>query len=456
MLFLFFLRGHQNQTMRVLLIFFFCAICCCAPLHTTGAADYFPMYPIIEKNVLFWEAIYSRYTTRQGVLHDANDLGKIYSVIQLVDWDYPGAARVNGALINRKKEWVKNLLEDLEAGKPPRTAEARRIAALFPHKRQTAFHQARDNIRLQLGQKDRFLEGIIRSGRYIIPFKKIFKAHGLPQELAYLPHVESSYNPKAHSKAGAAGLWQFTRSTGSDYLVINSLVDERFDPFLATEAAARLLQKNYQSLGTWPLAITAYNYGRAGMLRAACDKGSYEKIFESYDQGYFKFASRNFYSEFLAALRVAKRLEGNPTLRSEPPEKITSFRLQRATDLNRLCTLTGISKEHFLRLNPALQKPVIRGEKAVPPGYLVRKPAPKKMQKVLLAQKPLPKNPIIRYQQHASNSLSSHKIPYVVKKGDTISSIARKLRVPPKTILAANNHRSTVQIGVKLLIPQKK
>ena len=106
------------------------------------------------------------------------------------------------------------------------------------------------------------------SGQYMIFLKKIFKKYDLPEELIVLPHVESSFNYKAYSSAGAAGIWQFTRGTGKQYLKISYEVDERLDPILSTEAAAKLLKRNYEVLGSWPLAITAYNHGAYGMKRA--------------------------------------------------------------------------------------------------------------------------------------------------------------------------------------------
>ena len=149
---------------------------------------------------------------------------------------------------------------------------------------------------------DRFREGLIRSGAYVDQIKEIFRSYGLPSDLAYLPHVESSFNPKAYSKFGAAGLWQFMRSTGKRFLEIDYTLDERRDPIRASHAAARLLKENYKALGTWPMAITAYNHGLAGMMRATRSKGNYEAIFKQYRSRLFKFASRNFYSEFLAAV----------------------------------------------------------------------------------------------------------------------------------------------------------
>ena len=160
-------------------------------------------------------------------------------------------------------------------------------------------------MRCQVGQQDRFQAGLIRSGAYMDRMRAIFSAHGLPADLAFLPHVESSFNTNAYSKFGAAGMWQFTRSTGKRFMTVDYVLDERRDPIAAAHAAARLLKENHERLGSWPLAITAYNHGAAGMQRAKAAHGDYPGIFTSYKGRTFKFASRNFYSEFLAARRVA-------------------------------------------------------------------------------------------------------------------------------------------------------
>ena len=339
------------------------------------AADTFPLYPCLKANVKFWEDVYSRYSTRQGVVHDMEDLRRVYAVIDLVDWEAPDAAKINSERIKAAKDRIDGILASLGSGTPPRTAEERRIGGLFPSQRQASYQEARDNIRLQIGQSDRFYEGLIRSGKYLPQFRQIFLSQGLPAELAYLPHVESSFNPKAYSKAGAAGLWQFTRSTGKEYLTINQQVDERYDPYIATQAAAQLLKGNYEQLQSWPLALTAYNHGRAGMMRAAREMGNYENIFKFYNKGSFKFASRNFYSEFLAAMRVAMRMGSNPKIPFERPEATVTVQLKEDMPISRLRSSFRISSDHFARLNPALLPSVLEGEKAVPQGYLVRLPS---------------------------------------------------------------------------------
>jgi len=105
---------------------------------------------------------------------------------------------------------------------------------------------------------------------------------------------------------GAAGLWQFMRSTGRRYMRIDAAIDDRLDPFRSTEAAAQLLAYNYRLLGTWPLALTAYNHGAAGMRRAKDSMGTddIERIVRNYKSPSFGFASRNFYVSFLAALEI--------------------------------------------------------------------------------------------------------------------------------------------------------
>jgi len=409
-----------------------------------SAEELFPAYPEIKTNVQFWEDIYSRYTTRQGVLHDQDNLTMVYDVVELVDWNTPGSAHINKKLIKLARQHYKSILTDLAAGKKPGTDDEKRVAALFPRKNEHAFKTARDNIRLQIGQKDRFMEGIVRSGAYMPAIKKIFSSFGLPAELAYLPHVESSFNPKAYSKAGAAGLWQFTRSTGQQYMMIDSVVDARYDPFLATEAAARFLKENYEALGAWPLAITAYNYGRAGMVRAVREKGSYQNIFNSHRTRIFKFASRNFYPEFLAAVNVARRIENNPGIILDRPEALLSMRMPGFIHAADIMTHFQVAEEDFRRLNPALLEPVLTGKKFIPKDFLVRLPATGTTRE-LAATIP----------QHLFQPHQVRDREHIVCRGDTAGSIARKYGISVRELVQANNldKRATIRIGQKLKLP---
>jgi membrane-bound lytic murein transglycosylase D len=105
----------------------------------------------------------------------------------------------------------------------------------------------RKRLRFQLGQKDRFLDGLYQSGRFLSFMEDIFKKEGMPLELTRLPFVESSFNIRARSKVGASGIWQFMRSTARLFIKLSPAIDERNDPLRATEAAARLLRYNFES-----------------------------------------------------------------------------------------------------------------------------------------------------------------------------------------------------------------
>ena len=419
----------------------------CISASPVVAKNKFPVYKVIQPNVAFWENIYGTYSSQKGILHDRDDLHIIYKVIDLVSWDAPGSRQINQKLIKLARQHVKKVLSELGHGKKPTTAEEKRIAALFPKQRHTRYLKARENIRLQIGQKDRFKQGFIRSGKYIHRIKTIFHHYGLPSELAYLPHVESSFNPHAKSKAGAAGLWQFTRATGKDYMSINQLIDERLDPFLATHAAAQLLKENYSQLKTWPLALTAYNYGRSGMLRAVKEQKNYPAIFSNYQKGHFKFASRNFYSEFLAAAKVAQKLGSDPKIITDRQEATKTLRLQGYASSQKLQSFFRVSKQDFARLNPALKEPLLNGTKLIPKGYLLRLPATKQVR--------------LKISQWKKSMYGASQLPdtlYTVQKGDTLSTIAKRYRTTTNQLKLLNNlnRNAIIKIGQKLALPSSK
>jgi membrane-bound lytic murein transglycosylase D len=342
-----------------------------------AASDPFPTYPCLEPNVSFWIDTYTKYPTTSGIIHDAMDLSIVYGVIDLLPPDTAGAPKTNQNRIRVAKEKYRKILQDLVESVEPVDAETTRIADFFgPNASPQAFREAANNIRCQVGQRDRFEKGLIRSGAYLQRIKAIFRSHGLPEDLCFLPHVESSFDYTACSKAGAAGMWQFTRATGKKFLTVNRFLDERRDPLRATEAAAKLLMSNYELLRDWPMAITAYNHGVAGMLRAKKEMGTYEAVFENFEGRRFGFASRNFYSEFLAARHVAENYEdyfNDVRLREslEAREVLTKGQ----SSVAELSRHYEVDLETLRALNPALGKPVLKGQRHVPKGYRLRLPA---------------------------------------------------------------------------------
>ncbi len=404
----------------------------------------FPLYPKIRTNVQFWQNIYEHYSLNEAVIHDSEDLSKVYEVIPLLESTLPGGKRINTKTRKRAKKKYAALLKKLSVSSPVNREEIR-IASLFSGKnRKKRMARAAANVRSQKGQKERFRTGVLQSRTYINEMKKIFRRYQMPEDLAYLPHVESSFNTRAYSKFGAAGIWQFTRTTGKQYLTITYSIDERLDPILATHAAAKYLQNSYRTLGNWPLALTSYNYGTSGMLRALNEQGSYEKIFTHYNKGHFKFASRNFYPEFLAALNVAKKLE--KTFRSRPGKSrpYQYFTLPGYLHIKKLANHLSISIKSIKKNNPALRPPTLRGEKLIPRGYVLRLPAGKTIQRKITS---IP-----------SSSYNKKQLPspfHRVQKGETAGAIARQHTISLKKLMQANNldKYATIYIKQKLRIP---
>jgi len=408
----------------------------------TGSG-HFPLYPVIQDNVAFWQDVYTKYSKHQAVIHDKNDLSIIYEVVTTLDKNLPGADKTNKLLLDRKKQHYRNMLTRL-CRSAPVSREEQRIAGMFAGRDSARrMAAAAESIRIQTGMKERFREGVVRSGAYISSIKEIFRSHGLPEDLAYLPHVESSFDTSAFSKVGASGIWQFTKSTGKNYLRIDKAVDERSDPLTAAHAAARYLKNSHEQLGTWPLALTSYNYGTAGMKRALNEKGSYERIFSEYDKGHFKFASRNFYSEFLAALASAKKMEGDPSIRLDRPEPTRSVTLKKSAGIGDIRKHFGVSGSTIERLNPALRPAVFSGARSIPKGYVLRLPAAHQAEQ-----------PAIAAREGKTPPQSTSGAVHLVRPGENLSVIAGRYGVSPQSLARANGiNGSVVRIGQKLSIP---
>jgi membrane-bound lytic murein transglycosylase D len=414
---------------------------------SVAAAEPFPRFDAIAPNVAFWTNVYSRYPTTQVIIHDSIDLSIVYDVITVKPYDMPGARKINRSRTKRAIATYQDILKRLAANPHIEDSDCRRVAKLFgPNTDAKTFRRASQQVRGQLGQKDRFRAGLIRSGAYLDEIRTILTSYGVPEDLAYLPHVESSFNPSAYSKFGAAGIWQFTRSTGKRFMQVGYVLDERRDPIRATHAAAQLLRENYEKLGSWPLAITAYNHGAAGMARARQKHGDYPAIFNSYRSRTFKFASRNFYSEFLAARQVASDHTAYfGTLDLAAPAASHTVRLDGYIRFEDLCAHYKVAPDIMKQMNPALRSPVFNDQKYVPKGYDLRLPLDAAPSGATLAA-----IPSALYQSAQKPSRF-----YTVQRGDTAGRIARVHGVRLSDLILANNlsARATIYPKQTLRIP---
>lgn len=273
----------------------------------------------LEKNVAFWTDIYTKYTTDQGVIHDAEYIDLVYEVLDFTpimmrtDINIFKKERMKVLAVKDAKARVVKLLKKLNdnTDRELLDEEEKKVWDFFANiDSKKKFHEAqdKDRIRFQLGQRDRVIQGIFFSGRYLEDFENIFREAGLPIELTRLPFVESSFNVMARSKVGASGLWQIMPYTARGFMMMNKAIDKRNHPNEGAKMAAKLFRDNFRMLSVWPLAVTGYNHGPTGVLRLTKLHKSKE-IGELFPRGAKKrlgFASRNFYSSFLAILEVEK------------------------------------------------------------------------------------------------------------------------------------------------------
>ncbi len=409
----------------------------------------------LEVEIEFWKDIFTKYSEKQVLVHDAYNLGIIYEVVtpQIPLFDLLPPKTQDKYLENIKikyKNILLNINKKQKTGEPLDSEEERVYLLVKNNKSSYSFVKAAENVRLKTGASEKFKEGLIRSGRYISKFREIFLKHGLPEELAYLPHIESSFKQSVVSHAGAVGMWQIMKSTGASFLKINDIQDERLDPYFACEGAAKILKRNYNYLKSWPLAITAYNHGLSSMIKAKQTYGNdIVKIIHNYKHPSFRFAGRNFYPEFLAAYELASEYWLYfPYLKLDEPEDFDEFTLTDYLPLSTILEYFNITIEEFRRLNPSYLEPVLKGKKYIPAGSKIRFPAGHVFN-FYEVYNSIPKGEIFS-QQRGENV-------YYVQKGDSLSKIANKLGVSLKQLMEENDIKSPNYIypGQKLKIPEK-
>lgn len=351
---------------------------------------HFPYPTALRPQVEFWKKIFATYSKFQSVIHDAESM-KVYKVLDfrpLLDEEGLDEATVFQIKQDQTKietERIRSLLLSLHRCNPnceDLDADQQKIWNLYRNvKDPDKFLQAAgdDRIRSQTGIKERFADAIRVSRRYLKAMEVIFRQEGVPIKLTRLPFIESSFNVQAYSKVGAAGIWQFMPTTGRLFnLRINHLVDERRDPLIATQAAARLLKSNYERLGSWPLAITAYNHGPGGLAAAVDAVGTDDiaTIIKNYKGERFGFASRNFYPEFLAAILVEKNFQDHfGPLLTESPLVHDEVMIDCPIPLRIAARFAKTDEEEMLLLNPALGEAVRNGRAPVPHNYELRIPS---------------------------------------------------------------------------------
>jgi len=288
-------------------------------------------------------------------------------------------------------------------------------------------------MRVRRGGFDRWLH---RAGYYLPPMKQMFADSGLPTDLAYLPIIESSFNPQAYSRARAAGIWQFIPSTGKSYgMRQNYWLDERRDPLKSTEGAINYLRKLYGDFGNWHIALASYNCGENGMARAIRKGGGV------YDYWSLKLPKEtmNYIPLYLAALIIAK----NPDVFDFAIQDSVVFNpdtvsVSDCIEMSTIADGIGVPLDTLKWMNP----------------HILHWCTPPDMENVRLY---LPKGYADTFKVFYSELPDEKKTKfyrYKVRSGDNLLQIARNFRVPVEALREMNKMRNNyISAGKFLIIP---
>lgn len=436
----------QAKPLFVLILFFLLSLTpsllAGTPFSLDEVSELFPSEDFVHE-IAFWKMVFTEYDTRSVLFHDVDDLRLIYH-IETFQKDIEGntrEAKRQREYLKRKSKDLKKLFDEIArlgvSSSRLGAGHRRIIDALRENGYEitpTELRKRQENFRYQRGVSNKFRKSLIRSGLYVTEIEEAFREKGLPTELAMLPHVESSFDYNAYSKAGAAGIWQFTRGTGKSYLRINRFIDERLDPIRASEAAANLFKDNYEALASWPITITSYNHGRYGMIRAKKQFGTdLRKIVDNYRSKYFGFASKNFYAEFLAALDVARNHKIHfGELAIESPLEYATIRLQNSYDTSILRSVPELDVETLSHYNPHLARLIQSSRRhVIPAGTQVRIPPEFEISltTVLASAQPAQGEVMVA---------SDGSVRYRVQYGDALSQIASQFGTSNRTIQQLN------------------
>lgn len=341
----------------------------------------------LEKRVGFWFDIYTKYPSYTRVLHHSRYPWIKYKVFDLTDFlAEPRILWMNMEsaenFVRREKRELVGRLERLGAKRDfsalsPDERYLFELLAEIPGPRKKVLREAARSVRVQIGQMDYFVEALVRKHEYLDMMEKTFRDYGLPTELTRLPLVESSFNPYATSKVGAAGIWQFMPTTARSIMKVSTDVDERRSPFKATLGAARYLASTFRMLyRSWPLTIVAYNHGPGGVRKAVRTVNSHEigELIDNYDSRSFSFATKNYYPEFLAALHAEKyqqEIFGNLSMR--PKIRYETTKIMNPIRPSLIAHRTGLPINVILGFNLDIES-VIQNNKALPKGHVLYLP----------------------------------------------------------------------------------
>lgn len=282
---------------------------------------------------------------------------------------------------------------------------------------------------------------LIRSGRYVREFRKIFADEGLPQDLVYMAHVESLFKTTAYSRARARGIWQFMSGTARLYgLKVGWWVDERLDVEKSTRTAARYLKDLHDEFGDWYLVLAAYNVGK-GRVSRVLKRHSDMDYWQMVKRRLLPRETRNFVPSIMAAMIIYRNPEryGFNVEQREAPLDYETVPIGFQADLRVVAEALGVDADRLRELNPELLRGITPGGGV---DYQLRVPAGLGQ---LAAERiaSLPPEKRLRWTHHQ------------VRSGETLSQIAGHYGVSIRAIAEINHIRNInrLSLGQNLVIP---
>lgn len=292
-------------------------------------------------------------------------------------------------------------------------------------------------------EKDFFIGAYRRSGRYRSYIVEELKKAGLPEELSWMPLIESGFRVNALSPARALGLWQFIPSTGYKFgLKRDRYVDERLDPEKATIAAIAYLKELHKIFGDWATVLAAYNCGEGRVLKVI--RSQNVNYLDNFWDLYTRLPNETarYVPRFLATLHIVNNLSeyGFNSIETDKPFEYETVEVSKRLHLKNIATTIGVSQEDLKRLNPELRYNIVPDE-----NYPLNVPVAKKDELIAkidqIPMTSIPKKP--RFIRHR------------VRRGETLSTIARRYRTSARKIAIVNNlnKRALIVAGKTLKIP---
>jgi membrane-bound lytic murein transglycosylase D len=385
----------------------------------------------IVNDVDFWSKVYREWDNNEVIFYDERTKF-VYNLLQLPIVKNEISSSKYKKDVEKRFNEITDVLKKIDKDFKPDPKDPLAMGIYDVLKKGGLLSQIdkEKRLRYQNGLRGQFEYGLKNSGRYADDMKAVLKSQGLPEELLALVFVESLFYLSAKSYAGASGPWGFLKETAiSSGIHVNNFSDERLDPVISTMGAARYLSKAKKGLEEWPLVITSYNYGYAGMMRAVTNLSSkdFKVILDKHESPIFGYASKNYYAEFLAAYDTLQNQEKYfPKVKKEGQWKYDIVQVLRPLDVHDMVSVGALSHNDLIALNPGLTERTIAGLEVIPPEYSLRVPRGKSKHFYSRIKK------IQNNKREAAGLKVSAK--HKVRKNETLYTIAKRFGIFPDSL----------------------